>query len=343
LALNRQRAPDFGVLLVVCTMSAGCAFGSGLSSVAEVEPQPRAASPGGLTIVVTKVAFGDEVERAQPTVGSRIVVLLECRNRGSVARSVDVGDARLGVSTSPTEPMIFLPALGSGWGAPTGNLESRLALATTIPPGGQKRAWIVFAAPAPRTEDGRLGLTLVIDSAPDSFPLTLADPERAEPRWILPQSHSPYLLTDTGFVGPRATVGDGLLVRYVFPAGSSQIDFGFGLSVLHHAQSVETGSETSLTLTLGRGSFSRVGLLPFLGGEVVGYSPTLLFGALAGLELAIGHSTPTSPFPITYRPAVPRFAIRAAYVRWFGWVDSVSTGAAGASGALLSASVSFPP
>jgi hypothetical protein len=331
------------VVLAVCTVSADCALGSGLLSVAEVEPRPRAASPGGLTIVVTKVAFGDEVELAQPTVGSRIVVLVDCHNWGSVAKSVDVGDARLGVSTSPTEPVIFLPALGSGWGPPSGDLESRRALAATIPPGGQKRGWIVFAAPAPRAESGHLGLTVVIGSAPDSIPLTLADPERAEPRWILPQSHSPYRLTDTGFAGPRATVGDGLLLRFAFPAGSSQIDFGIGPSVLHHAHSVETGAETSLTLTLGRGSFSRVGLLPFLGGEIVGYTPTALFGAVAGLELAIGHSTRSSPFPITYRPTVPRFAIRAAYVRWFGWIDSMSIGAAGASGALLSASVSFPP
>ena len=341
--MNRRRSSDLVVLFAVCTVSAGCALGSGLSSVAEVEPQPRAASPGGLTVVVTKLVFGDEIELAQPTVGSRIVVVVEWRNRGSVAQSVDVGEARLGVSTSPTEPIIFLPALGSGWGSPTADLESTAALPMTIPPGGRKRAWIVFAAPAPRTESGRIGLTLVIGSAPDSLPLTLADPERAEPRWILPQSHSPYWLTDTGFAGPRATVGDGLQVRSVFSAGSSQIDFGFGPSVLHHAHSVEAGAEASLTLTLGRGSFSRVGLLPFLGGEVGGYSPTLLFGALAGLELAIGHSTRTGPFPIAYRPTVPRFAIRAAYVRWFGWIDSMSIGAAGASGALLSASVSFPP
>jgi hypothetical protein len=343
-----------GWVLPSLAVAASCAVGC---ATVEVQPPARttvhvAAGPG-LAAEVREAVLSEDMLVDEASADSRLVFWIDLDNRDAAPTRVDPQAFRLVVRAAGAAEL-RLPPTASGWGQLPTNEPPTQALAVELPPHERRRVWVVFEVP-PMLRDSsppQSAMALAVDAEGTAAEIVVASP--SGPRWLQPTVGPLHgAITNTTIVAP-GTVADALGYRIDL---GPYVRLSLGPLFARHDGHTEVGFGASFQLDapFHLQLSPTIRMTPFLSGEFAVAGPSYparypdaevaLLGAGAGVEIGFGLLRPPNAdhFPLQYAWPLAPFAVRVAYVRWWGDLDHDSLGNAGRSGLVASLTVRFAP
>jgi hypothetical protein len=311
-----------------------------------------AAGPG-LAVEVREAVLSEDMLVDEASDESRVVFWIELENHDAAPTYVDPQATRLLVRAPGTVEVQLAPT-SSGWGQLPTNEPPTQALAVMLRPHEQRRLWVAFEVPPALRDPSapRSALALSVDAEGTAAEIVIASP--SGPRWLQPTVGPLHgAITNMTILAP-GTVADTLGYRIDL---GPYVRLSMGPLFARHDGHAEVGFGASFELDapMHFQPSPSIRMTPFLSAEFAVAGPSYparypdaevgLLGAAAGVDIGFGLLRPPNAdrFPLQYRWPLAPFAVRLAYVRWWGELDRDPLGNAGRSGLLASVTVRFAP